>query len=302
MKVCVTGATSFLGTALCELLRQSKAIDVFPLSRSGRPSFDMSKILESEGLGVVGEFLQKVRPDALVHLAWGHTGRGQLDDDYHLDSNLLASKKLVDFVKTALPTCRFIGVGSQAELGPTSSIIDESTEGIPVLAYGKAKKQLGQYLLKELPNRSAWVKILTLYGPGDHERKFIPYLLRTAASGAPIEMSPGEQSWDFLHIEDAARGLKALLESAHCVGNYILCSGEAVSMKSVAILLCEKFRKRGVEVMDPHFGARPYLPGESMLLAGDPSRLQCEATWSPRIGLSEGLDDLVSKYLEKLSS
>jgi nucleoside-diphosphate-sugar epimerase len=140
------------------------------------------------------------------------------------------------------------------------------------------------------------MRILTLYGPGDHGEKFVPYLLECLKEGRDAETSPGGQVWDFLHVSDAASALLSAATTKDFKGLYVLASGEAWALKDVASFLFKEAQKY-IKVPQLKLGARSYGSAELMCLEGDSSTLQKASGWRPKVKLEEGLSELVRETL-----
>jgi nucleoside-diphosphate-sugar epimerase len=96
---------------------------------------------------------------------------------------------------------------------PQSLIINASTyiqnfEGVAgstVDPYGAAKQELTKFL--ELESQEYSLRVLdlflfTVYGPGDRQSHLVPTLIDGASSGAKIDLSPGFQLMNLIHIQD----------------------------------------------------------------------------------------------------
>ena len=133
--------------------------------------------------------------------------------------------------------------------------------------------------------RYLWLRLLAAYGPHDDPRHLIPLVIRHFLAGATPALTAGEQCWDYLYIEDAARALcQAALHSA-ADGVFVLGSGEAVPVRDIV--------KQIRDLIDPTLpaglGALPYGPNQTMRLQADTTKLRAAVDWKPRIGLAEGL-------------
>src|SRR5207245_614301 len=59
----------------------------------------------------------------------------------------------------------------------------------------------------------AWARIFFLYGPREHPKRLVSSVIRSLLRGERARCSHGQQIRDYLHVEDAAGALVALLES-----------------------------------------------------------------------------------------
>lgn len=293
MRVIVTGATGFLGRSL--LKRLEAAGDDICLWQRRDPTTDarVHRIdLATAALDrdILATAFRAFAPDVVIHLAWGHATNLHRNDPRHYMENLRFTEHLIDVVADS-PRTFFVGIGSQAEYGTANRMLTPATPAHPLNAYGRAKKIAGDYALARLGHRAAWLRLLTAYGPGDDPNKFLPHLVRSFTSGVAPDMSPGDQLWDWLHVEDAVAGIESV--ARHRAGGlHVLAAGEAATLKDVAFRLRDIARKRGHKALDPNVGARAYNANELMVLTGDASSLRRATGWAPKISLDQGLETL----------
>ena len=289
----VTGASGPLGAALIGLLldrRYAVAVVVRPSSDLFRLSDMLDRISVFRGtLCAIDDLASSIRdfsPDIVFHLAWDGTGRGERDSPIHITMNLPASIRLLEIsIRSGVKS--WIGVGSQAEYGTRTGLVEESHDTAPTDAYGIAKLCLGKLALARgrLAGISvAWLRVFSLYGPKDDERRFVPYLIQTLLSGNPPRINAGERRWDYLYFDDAARALICTAES-RISGTYNLASGNSIALSRVAELLRDS--------IDPdlplHYDATPAPPD----LIADISRFTEATGWRPEVSITEGMRNTI---------
>ena len=185
----------------------------------------------------------------------------------------------------------FIGIGSQAEYGPHESLISEDTPCRPTTLYGAAKLSAltgTQILAAETGMRHVWLRVFSLYGPGDHPGWMIPSVAKQMLSGTRPKLTQGMQTWDFLHVEDAARAVMATVSEA-ASGVYNLASGLPVRIRTVI----ETLRDQCAPELELIFGEIPFRPDQVMSMQVDISRLNALGG-SPTISLQTGLSEFVT--------
>jgi nucleoside-diphosphate-sugar epimerase len=135
------------------------------------------------------------------------------------------------------------------------------------------------------------VRLLSTYGPGDDPRNMIPSVILTLLAGKRPAMTKGEQVWDYVYVEDAARALCQIAETG-ATGIFNLASGETVEIRDVA----ERIRNLIDPRLELGLGDLPYRQDPIMYLKGDISRLKSATGWQPEITLDEGLHRTVEWY------
>ena len=105
-------------------------------------------------------------------------------------------------------------------------------------------------------------------------------------------LTPGEQCWDYLYVEDAAEALYQLALNPGAEGLFILGSGEAPSVRTIAECIRDMINPKS----PLGFGEVPYRSDQVMRLQADISRLRREIDWQPRTSLETGLRQTVEWY------
>ncbi len=155
MKVLVTGATGFVGSHLCDKLTQ-QGHEVFALVRSPQkaeslelPGEYIKGNLEEESIkSWVRKLPQDI--DCVIHTAGVVSAKHSLT---FAKTNHLATEILIKALKDKYENLHFMLISSQAAAGPSSQLVDESIECLPVSAYGHSKLA-AEYAVNELAPES----------------------------------------------------------------------------------------------------------------------------------------------------
>ena len=188
----------------------------------------------------------------------------------------------------------WIGLGSQAEYGPTAAVLTESTPTNPTTRYGAAKLSAGKLtrdLCAERSIRHVWLRLLTAYGPADQPSYLIPHVILTLLRGERPALTEGSQPGDFLHVTDACNAIRAAAVTESCNGTYVLASGDHVPVRDVAVKLRDIIDSR------LELGLGELVPSVPPVgLRGDPGALKLVTGWSPKVPFEEGLTRCVEWY------
>lgn len=272
IRAVITGATGFIGCALCNELLES-GWEVTAVVRPG--SSKISKL--PKGVCVTELALDSLcdlsgNYDVFYHLAWnGSAGNDRNDFDIQ-NTNIKYTAEAVKAAKRC--GCRrFVGAGSQAEYGVVHGVCTEETAPNPFMMYGAAKLSayyMGKLVAKQQSISFVWPRIYSVYGVGQNAGTLISYVIGTLKSGGVPELSPCENMWDFLYITDCAAALRLLGEHEQAEGVYNVSYGEPRLLK--------EFVKAVRDIVVPEgklkFGAKQSDPQRTFWLEPDIRKIQ----------------------------
>lgn len=234
MRIIITGATSFVGSAAArEFLRRNHQVAAVIRPHSSQKQAILkgneqalwekrlfvieNDLGEPQALGrkleeAFGE--ETMKADVFCHFGWGGSGSGSRTDSALQERNL---KNSLEIMKAAAGVgCqRFLFSGSQAEYGFHQEPMTEETACCPRSAYGEAKLAMaekGRELAKALGMEYVHGRIFSAYGPGDHPWTLVESCLDAFLSGGIMKLGACTQQWNFLYIKDLAEGICDLAE------------------------------------------------------------------------------------------
>jgi dTDP-6-deoxy-L-talose 4-dehydrogenase (NAD+) len=202
--------------------------------------------------------------DIVIHLAWYVEPSTYL----HSDRNLECLTGTIDLAKGAAQAGvrRFVGIGTCFEYDLDEGRLSIKTPLRPLTPYGAAKAAAFLVLSQWLPPRHVefcWCRLFYLYGEGEKEDRFVPYLRKKLTLGEPAELTSGQQVRDYLDVRDAARMIvdTALGEER---GPVNICSGEPKTIRQFAEQIADEYGRRDLL----RFGARPDNPIDPPVVLG----------------------------------
>ena len=234
------------------------------------------------------------RYDFFFHLAWsGTTGSGR-EDAYLQLKNIEYTLDAADLAARTGCSC-FVGAGSQAEYGRVECRLSSKTPTFPESQYGIAKLCAGQTsreVCHSLGIRHNWVRILSVYGPYDTYSSMVMSTISALRIGQIPRFTDGEQIWDYLYSEDAARGLLSVAEKGKDGCVYCLGSGEERRLCDYI----EKIRNAVSPSAPISIGELPYSPKQITYLLADTSELERDTGFKARVSFDEGIVKTVGWY------
>ena len=293
----VTGATGAVGTALLkELVKNKGEVLVICREKSKRnkniPKDPLIKQINCD-LSNLSELKNTTgnKWDVFYHLAWMGTTGVARNDMYLQNKNV---EYALDAVKIAkrFGCSTFIGIGSQAEYGRYEGILEVDTPTYPEMGYGYAKLCAGQMTrgyAHELGLQHIWVRILSIYGPNDGMQSMIMSTINKLLNRQVPQLTLGEQLWDYLYSEDAARALYLLANKGKDGKIYVLGSGQAKPLAEYVSIIKNEINP-SAEIA---FGAIPYSIKQVMHLQADISELVGDTGWKPEVDFKEGIENII---------
>lgn len=267
--ILVTGASGFVGSRLVERL-EGMGAHVFPLSNS----------TNSNG---IRRLIRKTRPFIVYHLSTLFIAEhAPKDIPALIDSNITFGTELLEALKDT-------GAGYFVNAG-TYWTHYEGKGYDPVCLYAATKKAFEDimvYYAHTSPIKMVTLELSDTYGPGDKRKKLMNILDK--ATRGKVKMTPGLQSLDLIHINDAIDAfIKAsgtLMRSKQKIGSYAVRSGKPVRLRDLAQLYSKTSKKR----LNIIWGGRAYRQREMM---SPDSPTPVLPGWRPKISLAEGLRTL----------
>ena len=291
----VTGATGMIGVSLIE---QLLARDIEVLAICNPQSSRIKNLKEHTLLKIIKVSLNELEKvneemtyDICFHLGWEATSNSQRNAIEIQMANIEYTLKAVHMAKR-LGCHSFIGAGSQAEYGRKVEALNGKMSVHPENAYGIAKYSAGRLsglLAEELHMRHIWTRILSVYGPGDGENTMIMYVIRELLAGLEPKLTLGEQVWDYIYCEDAARALLLIGEYGHNQKNYCIGSGHTRIIKEYVECIKDRINPK----LELNFGTKPYSEEQVMYLCADISELTADTGFEPQICFEEGCEKTI---------
>lgn len=118
-----------------------------------------------------------------------------------------------------------------------------------------ASKASGELLVKAYMNvhnlPAKIIRCCNVYGPGQHLEKFIPNSIKLALANKPIVLYPdGNQSREWIYIDDYVAGIKTILEKGKWRETYNLSSDDCIRNRSVVECILNYIHNESLNLED----------------------------------------------------
>ncbi|MEO0372146.1 MAG: NAD(P)-dependent oxidoreductase [Pseudomonadota bacterium] len=287
----VTGARGFVGRHVVIAARNagfdvhavaSSTIDDPDLPQGDGITWHIANLLDASQPEVL---IKALRPTHIFHAAWVTDHGAYWTAPENLD--WLAFGTRLARVSLDFGVQRLVSAGSCAEYSwGDELLIEGQSEETPATFYGQIKLAHSRMLDATQQTHglsTATGRIFFGYGPFENPARIVPYACQQLAKGKKAAFSTGDFYRDFLHIDDLARGMVALLRSDLC-GTVNVCSAEPRKLRDIVSALGDISDKADLLKI----GARPDRPDDAVYLIGSNDRLRSTG-WVPEIDLSTGL-------------
>jgi nucleoside-diphosphate-sugar epimerase len=300
-RILITGGAGFVGSYLASS-HCAAGDEVHLLVRPGGPLRHMRLPLAGVTIhrvrldlaSAVADCLKAAQPAVIYHLAGG-TGRDPAipspcaaEPILHDVTNLLTL--LSAAAETRPPPRIVIRAGSLAEYGNGAMPSHEDQREDPLTIYTAAMVAGVHYarvLQPKLPFPVVTARFALVYGPGQSEDYFLPWLIRRCLKGQQSPVRRPQSRRDMIYVADLIEGLQSMAATPLPGGTILnLSTGQAATISEIANLVLAACRADPALIQfdqeeTPNFRAET--------LHGSPERARKLLGWQARTPFEEGL-------------
>lgn len=290
-KILITGSTGFVGRHLVNKLFND-GYKILEITRNKIKSFelfgDMTSKIEANDLNFNNKIMD-FDPDVVVHLASYLTSSDKWDDvEKLIESNILFLSKLLNTVSN-LNLDLFINTGTFAEY------LNGDDNFNPAYFYAATKtasRSILNYYANAYSFKQSTVVPYTIYGGNSSSKKIIDLILESTETKKMIDLSPGKQVLDFVHIDDVVSFYLHLIKYKKKIPNktnFKLGTGIGHNLHQVSSIIESVTNKK----TNINWGAKEYRKSDVMYAVANLHDINKKLTWRPKISLAEGIKKVI---------
>ena len=327
MRVLVTGGLGFIGSAAIRYLLTVTDHEVLNVDNGGYAGSreSVASVAQSRRYhhldadvtdrSAMVDGFAAFDPDAVLHLAAEtHVDRSITDPAAFVETNVVGTFTMLEVARSHFAGLspsrqhrfRFVHVSTDevfGTLGPTDPPFSEESNYAPRSPYA-ASKASSDHLAAAWYHTFGLPVIVTNcsnnYGPYQFPEKLIPLMVARAVQQKRLPIyGRGDQVRDWLHVDDHARGLVAVLEHAEPGERFAIGGNSERTNLEVVETLCRLLDERRPEGA-PHGRLIDFVvdrPGHDRRYAMDHSQIRRRLGWEPSFSFTEGLAMTIDWYL-----
>ena len=297
-RVLLTGASGFIGRH-CIAPLEARGFEVHAVSRAlpksgdSRATWHVADLLQP---GAAAELLKTVQPTHLLHLAW-----------FVVPGKLITAPDNFDWVRASVELVRTFADAGGKRLSVCGSGYEYDwnygycTEGltptVPDTVYGACKHALHEMARTFAATRElslAWPRVFFLYGPHEHPQRLVSSVILSLLKAEPARCSHGRQVRDYMHAQDVADGLVAVLDS-DLTGPVNVTSGQATTLREIVLTVGRLIGRPDLIQL----GALPARANDLPMVVGSNGRLTALG-WKPQFDLESGLAQTIDWWRQTI--
>jgi nucleoside-diphosphate-sugar epimerase len=294
MKILVTGATGFIGSAFSRLaLSRGHTIGGMMLPTEKIPSGLESSERMTWFKGTLAEppwsEIEKFKAEACVHFAWIATPGVYLESPEN-ENYFHWSREFVRRIRE-FGARRIVAAGTCIEYRISNETLSEERTPIePTTTYARWKNALRIALEEDAKKEKfgfAWTRVFYPYGVGEHPARLCSSIIQKLGRGEKIELRTPNSTKDYIYIEDLASAFLTVL-ATEFEGTVNLGTGTGITVKEIAQTLGQMMHRPELvtETVPPQVDQLGYV-------VADTSKLR-NLGWKPEHDLRHGLEKLLA--------
>jgi UDP-glucose 4-epimerase len=238
--ILVVGGAGYVGMAFCELL-ESKDVrfaifDNFSIGK--REEVESKRWLHFSGDITYRDELEKAihafNPTQIIVLAAIHFIPYCIDNpDEAIQVNVAGVQNVIQVIKQARSPIKLLFMSSAAVYADAACLLKETDKLGPIDVYGSTKLAAELFIEHQLADYKI-IRLFNVYGKADPHPHLVPRLYKDMAKHpAKLHVGNIEPRRDYIHVDDVARGIYAVMTQGKAGERNILGTGKTYSVAEI---------------------------------------------------------------------
>ena len=305
--VVVIGSNSFSGSHFVDCLLSETDYHIIGMSRSEEKkayylpyksrnlkNFEYHQLDLNKNMQEILDLMDKTQPEYIVNFAsQSMVGESWQHPEHWYRTNVLSTVALAENLRKKAYLKKYVHISTPEVYGTCSGWIKENATFNPSTPYAASRAAADvfiQLLVKTFNFPAVFTRAANVYGPGQQLFKIIPRTIIFVKKGKKIPLhGSGNAQRSFIHIKDVCECTLKIMENAKAGEVYHLSTDTLHSIKNIVKIICERIGhdfENSIENVETRLG----LDAAYIL---DSSKARQEFGWSPKIGLEEGIGEVI---------
>jgi nucleoside-diphosphate-sugar epimerase len=302
MRILITGATGFIGARLTKaLLADGHTIGI--ILRKGSSTSRLSSVISGltrlhadvrDG-DAISRIFAEFKPDIVIHLVTTYAVEHVPSDiGVMLDTNVKGTINLLDAARVH-GVKLFVNTSTCAVYAQKDHALSEADAISPQNLYAVTKVQAEdacKFYAENYDVNGITLRLFPPFGPGDHARRLIPFVIQSFLDGKSPSLTTGLQKWDFVYVDDIVEAYRCVIRAYPFRLRYDVVNigtGNPASIRDV-VLTIQQLTKSSVPLA---WGAVPHRKNEVWFNSANITKAADLLGWSPKTDLKTGLEKTI---------
>ncbi len=252
--------------------------------------------------------IEEYRPDALVHMAGqANVGLSWQKPQLTVQLNVIGTINILESIRLSKSDIKTVLIGSSDEYGVLKDKGKNVTENIlvnPVTPYAISKRTQELFAELYVTNYKLDICVARQFNMcGEGQAK--GFIVSDFASGI-AEVEAGKKQYlcvgnldssrDFIHVKDACRAMRFIIEAGHTGEVYNVCSGKSYKAKEILEYMIGKSEVPIKIKTDP----AKMRPSDTPVICGNHDKLTNHTGWRPKYKIEQALDDALDYWRKQI--
>ena len=301
MNILLTGSSGFIGSHVLDLLvafgHRVQTVDMLEERVHGVP-YTGAHVPRIVRRAADISYADVAACDVLVHLAAQVGVADSMASPFrYLEQNGGDTMALLQTVEQAhrngVGPSRLVVASSMSVYGDAGQLVDEDAPVNPASVYALSKYDQERLVLMyadALAVDALALRFFNVYGPrqalnNPYTGVLANFAKRLLAGESPIVYEDGQQTRDFVYVEDVAEAVARAATSGAPSGVYNICTGHATTIEGIARQLALALNRADLMPLITH----ETRPGDVRHCTGSPRKAKRELGFSASVPLAAGL-------------